>query len=1167
MCLTFNRSSSIERPMDQNFENEEDFYESDDNNNSDDYFDDIDFDMEAQQMSLPELLTMSWRSCPANGGLELFMIGTNFSSDCKVVFYEGDETNMTWRVYVYPIREFFHRCHLVCVVPPYLRTDITEPVQVRVVVECAGNKSTDPQPFAYTPVVGFLPNSPICRPYPHQTDFMDIYLIQVRCKSEDCQCGGSQFTLGTLLRGSTPYHPILLWTSKPGDIQSPPSTATIERLTIPPTPLFIDRTRFTLPMRLSTLLEAKDELVRKRRENALLRSSLVGASTSPERPTPGEGYQEIPKICHDKAVQTHFPPDRPRKSRSATSRHFSPDQPGKSRSATSRHFSPDQPRTSRAAMQPYFPPDQPSTSKAAIQSYFPPDQPSTSKAAMQPYFPPDQPSTSRAAIQPYFPPDQPSTSQAAKQPYLPPDQSSTSRAAMQPYFPPDQPSTSRAAMQPYFPPEQTLTSTSTVGMQPYFPPDQPRTKEAATQTYGLPDQPSTSRSAIQMHSAPEQPHTRRAMQMHSASDQPSTSRSAIQMHSAPDQRQTLRALPMHSAPEQPITLRALLMHSAPDQPSTSRSAIQMHSAPDQRHTRRAMRMHSDPDQPSTSRSAIQMQSTSNQPQTRRPVHRIHSASDLSSTRKSSIQIHSSPEQSATSDEDNEFMEHEPRKVKRLIGSRKNILKQKSPISLRVPKVSENTVEPPTTHQEAVRSLDDFVNLAAERHLSGSQSHSSSSSSSSILTPYTSPEKAGKFVSPERKRKLPSPPANVSKTVQGPMEFAVQFADMLFPFDDSDSDTNPLVTPIKQVKQSINKYLTDKFDYFYYPGDEAYRISTPTNQPWSSSPSISSSSSFVHSAATSPVETETSPRSSSDNPHLTPVKDTSCQETKTPSQSTSPDFISRPMSSMDLSSKQKATPTTPSTQESLLSSFHSNSSLQNVREGLDSSNMEGSGETEAFSIVSALEIAEGGAAGFHNQPTASNLEKSTSHNNQTTSMDTEVGNEDLASIPEPASTFSLLSYQKEPSAGEGDQSMQPGTASNTLTEGSSSSSSSIHHPCLYSRSPLPEITGLDEKYFDELMPMEEDRETTSAEIARTAVSEPIDFSSLPSSSSMHYNVASFPRGSHSGVDMPAQITPGPMSSSPHTPVPFINPSQNEPDNRPEETEHLQTNNPRSSSNMP
>ncbi|RZF46899.1 hypothetical protein LSTR_LSTR017178 [Laodelphax striatellus] len=61
---------------------------------------------------------------------------------------------------------------------------------------------------------------------------------------------------------------------------------------------------------------------------AHLRSQLIGASSSPERPTPGESYQMIPELDHSAAIQAQATPSTsgigPQEEDSSTMEHNKP---------------------------------------------------------------------------------------------------------------------------------------------------------------------------------------------------------------------------------------------------------------------------------------------------------------------------------------------------------------------------------------------------------------------------------------------------------------------------------------------------------------------------------------------------------------------------------------------------------------------------------------------------------------------------------------------------------------------------------------------------------------------------------------------------------------------------------------------------------------------------
>ncbi|KAF5274957.1 hypothetical protein FQR65_LT04299 [Abscondita terminalis] len=110
-----------------------------------------------QPPGIPEICKKSLTSCPATGGLELFILGKNFLKDTKVFFQQVDDQGLRWEQYVVPDKEFLQQTHLVCVIPPYVRTNITEPVTVRLLVVSSG-KTSEPHQFVYTPTNGAVPS-------------------------------------------------------------------------------------------------------------------------------------------------------------------------------------------------------------------------------------------------------------------------------------------------------------------------------------------------------------------------------------------------------------------------------------------------------------------------------------------------------------------------------------------------------------------------------------------------------------------------------------------------------------------------------------------------------------------------------------------------------------------------------------------------------------------------------------------------------------------------------------------------------------------------------------------------------------------------------------------------------------------------------------------------
>lgn len=84
------------------------------------------------------------------------MIGKNFLKDTKIVFQfdndglsNGRESH--WECAVSPDKEFLQQTHLVCVVPPYRRQDLspTESVSVKLYAVSSG-KTSEPHTFIYT---------------------------------------------------------------------------------------------------------------------------------------------------------------------------------------------------------------------------------------------------------------------------------------------------------------------------------------------------------------------------------------------------------------------------------------------------------------------------------------------------------------------------------------------------------------------------------------------------------------------------------------------------------------------------------------------------------------------------------------------------------------------------------------------------------------------------------------------------------------------------------------------------------------------------------------------------------------------------------------------------------------------------------------------------------
>lgn len=136
----------------------------------------------AQPPGVPEICKKSLVSCPAEGGLELFIVGKNFLKDTKVVFQRrkaplggaataGGISVMPWEQTVIPDKEYLQQVgsrslwltetgllivcspaqtHLICTVPPYISQDICEPVVVQIFIVSAGKRS-ETHNFTFTP--------------------------------------------------------------------------------------------------------------------------------------------------------------------------------------------------------------------------------------------------------------------------------------------------------------------------------------------------------------------------------------------------------------------------------------------------------------------------------------------------------------------------------------------------------------------------------------------------------------------------------------------------------------------------------------------------------------------------------------------------------------------------------------------------------------------------------------------------------------------------------------------------------------------------------------------------------------------------------------------------------------------------------------------------------
>ncbi|KAK9687486.1 Rel homology dimerization domain [Popillia japonica] len=110
-----------------------------------------------QPPGIPEICKKSLTSCPATGGLELFVLGKNFLKDTEVHFQYMEDDHVRWDQSVAPDKEYLQQTHFVCVIPPYMQPNITEPVTVRLYVVSSG-KTSEAQQFVYTPVNGAVPS-------------------------------------------------------------------------------------------------------------------------------------------------------------------------------------------------------------------------------------------------------------------------------------------------------------------------------------------------------------------------------------------------------------------------------------------------------------------------------------------------------------------------------------------------------------------------------------------------------------------------------------------------------------------------------------------------------------------------------------------------------------------------------------------------------------------------------------------------------------------------------------------------------------------------------------------------------------------------------------------------------------------------------------------------
>lgn len=72
------------------------------------------FSSTAQPPGVPEVCRKSLVSCPANGGLELYLLGKNFLKETRVVFRVSHDGS-PWEEEVVPDKEFLQQVRLYCI--------------------------------------------------------------------------------------------------------------------------------------------------------------------------------------------------------------------------------------------------------------------------------------------------------------------------------------------------------------------------------------------------------------------------------------------------------------------------------------------------------------------------------------------------------------------------------------------------------------------------------------------------------------------------------------------------------------------------------------------------------------------------------------------------------------------------------------------------------------------------------------------------------------------------------------------------------------------------------------------------------------------------------------------------------------------------------------------
>ncbi|XP_077983350.1 uncharacterized protein LOC144438185 isoform X5 [Glandiceps talaboti] len=111
-----------------------------------------------QPTGLPEVTKKSISSCSVKGGEELFILGKNFVRGTAVKFQQYLGEKLLWEEKAQIDREHFQQNHLVCTIPAFKSQDISEPVEISVIVTTGNGRESDPQPFSYTPIAATTPS-------------------------------------------------------------------------------------------------------------------------------------------------------------------------------------------------------------------------------------------------------------------------------------------------------------------------------------------------------------------------------------------------------------------------------------------------------------------------------------------------------------------------------------------------------------------------------------------------------------------------------------------------------------------------------------------------------------------------------------------------------------------------------------------------------------------------------------------------------------------------------------------------------------------------------------------------------------------------------------------------------------------------------------------------